>query len=59
MSNRRTGFFDALMFLVIVVPWLAGIVIAKGKVAVAAAIFIAPYAWYLVVEKLMLYYDLI
>lgn len=38
--------------LLCVIAWLAGIVLAKGGMAIVAAIF-PPYAWYLVVEKAM------
>lgn len=33
--------------------WLAGIVMAKGFLSTVAAIWIPPYAWYLVVERIM------
>ena len=33
------------------VPWLAGIVLAKGFWSTAAAVCVPPYAWYLVVER--------
>jgi hypothetical protein len=36
----------------IILGWLAGIVLSKGKL-VLVAIFFPPYAWYLVVERLM------
>lgn len=34
--------------------WLGGIVIAKGALSTGFAICIPPYAWYLVVEKVMI-----
>lgn len=40
--------------LVLIAGWIAGIVIAKGFVSTLAAVLVAPYAWYLVVEKIML-----
>jgi hypothetical protein len=42
---------DALMLLFIVLPWLAGIALAKGLVSTTATVLIPPYAWYLVVER--------
>lgn len=35
-------------------PWLAGIVLAKGAWLTAAAVFFPPYAWYLVIERAMI-----
>lgn len=35
---------------VVIVSWLLGVVIAKGATSTLAAIFLPPYAWYLVVE---------
>ena len=35
------------------VLWLAGIVLAKGFWSTVAAICVLPYAWYLVVERVM------
>lgn len=42
-----------LTLLVVVIPWLMGIVLAKGFIQVLASVLFAPYAWYLVVERLM------
>lgn len=39
--------------VVIVTPWLAGIVLAQGFWSVTAAVCVPPYAWYLVVERWM------
>lgn len=41
-----------LSYLIGLLGWLAGIVLSKGP-AVLFAIFLPPYAWYLVVEKAM------
>ena len=35
------------------IPWLAGIVLAKGFFGTFAAVCLPPYAWYLVVEHSM------
>ena len=45
---------EIIASLLIMVTWLAGIVIAKGFWSSIFAILIPPYAWYLVIEKLML-----
>jgi len=41
--------------MLIVIPWLAGIVLAKGFWSTAAAICVPPYAWYLVIERAMVF----
>lgn len=33
--------------------WLAGLVLAKGLGSISLAIFVPPYAWYLVVEQVL------
>ena len=40
--------------LVLIAGWIAGIVIAKGFWSTLAAVLVVPYAWYLVIEKIML-----
>ena len=40
---------------IVVASWLAGIVLAKGFWSTAFTIILPPYAWYLVVEHLMLF----
>ena len=40
--------------LVLIAGWIVGIVIAKGFVSTLAAVLVVPYAWYLVVDKIML-----
>ena len=42
-----------VMLLVICIPWLMGVVLSKGFWSCLFAICIPPYAWYLVVEKVM------
>ena len=49
----------AISSAVIITLCLAGIAIAKGFWQVAMAVCIPPYSWYLVVEKVMLYYGMI
>ena len=61
MSNttptvKRNNFADVLLVLIaipsFIVPWLMGLVIAKGFWSTLFAIF-PPYAWYLTVERAM------
>ena len=50
---------EGLIVLLIVVTWLAGIVLAKGFWSTFFSIYVPPYAWYLVVEKLMMIWGLV
>jgi hypothetical protein len=43
-----------LMEILVIMAWLAGVVLSKGFWSCLFAIVIPPYAWYLVVEKVML-----
>ena len=45
---------DLMITIIVVVTWLAGIVLSKGFWSCLFATWIPPYAWYLVVEKVML-----
>lgn len=49
-SNDAAELFAAMVFFI--VPWLMGLVLAKGGWETFFAIF-PPYAWYLVVERVM------
>lgn len=42
-----------LVELLVIITWLYGTVLAKGFWSTAVAVFLPPYAWYLVVERLM------
>lgn len=44
--------------LLILITWLGGVVLAKGFWSTAFSIFIPPWAWYLVVEKIMMHFGL-
>ena len=44
-------FVELLGAVLFCVPWLAGMVLAKGFWSTAAAVCVPPYAWYLVVER--------
>lgn len=48
-----------LVQLVGVIVWIAGIVIAKGFWSTFFAIFVPLWAWYLVIEKLMVTHGLL
>ena len=41
----------AILYLVVMFFWIAGIVLAKGFWSTAAAIFLPPWGWYLIVER--------
>ena len=45
---------EVIFTLLVLISWLVGIVIAKGFWSCLFATIIPPYAWYLVIEKLML-----
>lgn len=44
---------EGIAALIAGLAWLAGIVLAKGALSTAAAVFFPPWAWYLVVERAM------
>ncbi len=43
---------DLLTCLLIIIPWLAGIILAQPGAKIPACLF-PPYSWYLVIEKIM------
>jgi hypothetical protein len=47
-----------LMSLILSVSWIAGVVLAQGYLKIAAAL-LPPYAWYLLIERLMKVYGII
>lgn len=47
----------AAMSLIITTSWIAGIVLAQGYLK-ALAFFLPPYAWYLLVERIMKIYGI-
>lgn len=49
--NKPTEMFYSA---VAIVTWLAGIVLAKGGTATMIACVFPLYAWYLVIERIML-----
>lgn len=54
MRVKIRGLTGVLMLLLICVPWLMGVVLSKGFWSCLFATCVPPYAWYLVVEKVML-----
>jgi len=54
MGDSMKIVIGSMMQFVLLVIWLAGVVIAKGFISVTAAMVVPPYAWYLVVEKIMI-----
>ena len=42
-----------LLSIALVVVWIAGVVVATGFWSTTAAICIPPYAWYLLIERVM------
>jgi hypothetical protein len=53
MEDKSNGFTILMVMLLIMLPWLSGVVLAKGFLATLTSILFAPYGWYLTVEKLM------
>ena len=45
---------DTMVKLLLLIGWVMGIVLANGFWSTLFSVFIAPYAWYLVVEKIMI-----
>lgn len=45
----------SLTSLIIFIGYIAGIVIAKGFTSTLFSILFFPYAWYLVIEKVMIF----
>ena len=47
-----------ITMLIIIFVWLGGIVFSKGFWSTALAVCFPPYAWYLFVEHLFLFFGL-
>ena len=52
VKNNDTGTVILLIF--IIVFWLGGIVLAKSAWSTFFTIVFMPYAWYLMIEKIMI-----
>lgn len=50
--NHYNGFLHLGIFILTVIPWMMGIVLAVGDMK-WLSIFFPPYAWYLTTECLM------
>ena len=48
------GILDSVVYLIILIGWIAGVVLAKGFWSTLFALCIPFWAWYLVVEKVMI-----
>lgn len=59
MDFRMNDVSIALLKFLVLLLWIAGIVIAKGFWSTFFAIFFAPYSFYLVVEKLLLFWGIV
>ena len=59
MRVKVKGWDGLASFLIIVIPWIAGIVIAKGFWSTFFACIIPFYSWYLFIERIMSTYGLI
>ena len=46
-------FAELIALIVLVVPWIAGIVIASGFWSTFISIIFPFYSWYLVIERVM------
>lgn len=49
----KETYTSPVVVFIVAVTWLMGIVIAKGAWSTGFAICMPPYAWYLVVERIM------
>jgi len=52
-KERGSIFVEFLILVTIVIPWLMGIVVAKGTWVTFVSVVFPPYAWYLTTEYLM------
>lgn len=59
MSNIFSEGLNVVLSLLFILAWLAGVVLAKGFWSTFFAVVFVPYAWYLVVEKVMIAWGLI
>ena len=48
-----------LVALLCFLIYVSGIIISKGILSTIIAIFFPPWAWYLAVEKFLIYYQII
>jgi len=50
-SSNNVG--DSISLFIIVTAWIAGVVLSPPGKLIYAAIFFPPYAWYLLIERVM------
>ena len=48
-----------ILSLVLIIVWVSGIVLAKGFLSTLFSVLAPPWAYYLVIEKVMIYYGVI
>ena len=53
MQKSADNYLEWIIIMSMILPWLAGIVLATGAWSTTFSITVPPYAWYLVVEKIM------
>ena len=58
MRIKVKGWDGITSFIIILIPWLIGIVLAKGFWSTFFALIIPFYAWYLVIERVLHYYGI-
>ncbi len=51
--NKQTDIVEAVISIALLIWWLAGFVVAKGFWSTLACLF-PFYAWYLVIQKVMI-----
>lgn len=58
MSRTEYFFYitTRVISFIVIFSWIAGIAAAKGAWSTLFAIMIAPYAWYLFIDKAMLHW---
>ena len=52
IDESVNNLWDLLGLLILIIPWLMGLVLAKAGWSTVFALF-PPYAWYLVIERVM------
>lgn len=52
--KKERSAMEWIIKLGLIVGWISGIVIAKGFWSTLFSVLVVPYAWYLVIEKIMI-----
>jgi hypothetical protein len=48
--SDNTSIGSAILIICVMVPWVVGVVVAKGFWSTVCAVIVAPWAWYLTAE---------